>query len=59
MDVGVKDSLMFIRALGLLLFLAPVVLAQQPTPILPDPKLTPGGTFDFTAEDLCIAGKPK
>jgi hypothetical protein len=31
---------------------AEVVLAQQPTPILPDPKLTPGDTLDVTAEDL-------
>jgi hypothetical protein len=37
-----------------LLFLAQVVLAQQPTPILPDPKLTPGDTFDVTAQDICI-----
>ncbi len=33
---------MDIRALALLLLLAQVVLAQQPTPILPDPNLTPG-----------------
>jgi hypothetical protein len=38
----VKDFPMFILALALLLFLAPVVHAEQPTPILPDPKLTPG-----------------
>jgi hypothetical protein len=31
---------MYIRALALLLFLAQVVLAEQPAPILPDPKLT-------------------
>jgi hypothetical protein len=35
------------------LFLAHAVLAQQPTPILPDPKLTPGDTFDVTAEEIC------
>ena len=50
---------MDIRALALLLFLAQVVLAQQPTPILPDPNLTPGSTFDVTAEDLCVHGYTK
>jgi hypothetical protein len=29
-------------------------LAEQPTPILPDPKLTPGDTFDVTAQDLSV-----
>jgi hypothetical protein len=43
-----------LRAVAFLLFLAQVVLAQQPTPILPDPKLTPGDTFDVTAQDICI-----
>ena len=28
--------------------LTQAVLAQQPTPILPDPKLTPSDTFDVT-----------
>jgi hypothetical protein len=41
-----------LRALALL-FLAQAVLTQQPTPILPDPKLTPGDTFEVTAQDLC------
>jgi len=36
-----------------------VVLAQQPTPILPDPKLTPGDTFDVTAQDVCVPGYAK
>ena len=31
-------------AFAFLFFLAQIVLAQQPTPIVPDPKLTPGGT---------------
>ena len=39
-----------------MLFLAQVVLAEQPTPILPDPKLTPGDTFDVTAQDVCVPG---
>ena len=47
-----------LRALALL-FLAQAVLAQQPTPILPDPKLTPGDTFDVTAEDVCVPGYAK
>jgi len=40
-----------IRALAFL-FLGQTVFAQQPTPILPDPKLTPGDTFDVTAQDM-------
>ena len=41
------------------LFLAQALLAQQPTPILPDPKLTPGDTFDVTAQDVCVPGYAK
>jgi hypothetical protein len=41
------------------LFLTRVILAQQPTPILPDAKLTPGDTFDVTAQDVCVAGYSK
>jgi hypothetical protein len=48
-----------LRAFALLLFLTRVVLAQQPTPILPDPKLTPGDTFDVTAQDVCVPGYAK
>jgi hypothetical protein len=40
-------------------FLACAVLAQQPTPILPDPTLTPGNTFDVTAQDVCVPGYAK
>ena len=29
--------------------------AQQPTAILPDPKLTPGDVFD-TIQDICVPG---
>jgi hypothetical protein len=50
---------MCIRALTFLLFLAQVVLAQQPTPILPVSVLTPGDTFDVTAQDLCVPGYTK
>src|SRR5258707_12898893 len=50
---------MHIRALAFLLFLTQVVLAQQPTPIVPDPKLIPGDTFDVTAQDLCVPGYAK
>lgn len=34
-------------------------LAQQPRPILPDPKLTPGDVFDVTAKDICVPGYAK
>src|ERR1700730_2817107 len=47
---------MYIRALGLLLFLTRVLLAQEPTPILPDANMTPGDTFDVTAQDICTHG---
>jgi hypothetical protein len=40
-------------------FLAQFVFAQQPTPILPDPKLTPGETFHVTAQDVCVPGYAK
>src|SRR6516164_6232035 len=47
-----------LRALAFL-FLTQAVLAQKPTPILPDPKLTPGDTFDVTAQDVCVPGYAK
>src|SRR6516162_5053590 len=50
---------MYIRRALAFLFLTQVVLAQQPTPILPDPKLTPGDTFDVTAQDVCVPGYAK
>jgi hypothetical protein len=50
---------MFIRVIALLLFLAPVVLAQQPPSIVPDPKLTPGDAFEVTVQDLCVPGYTK
>jgi hypothetical protein len=50
---------MLIRAIAFLLFLAPVVLAQQPTPIVPDPELTPGDSFAVTVQDLCLPGYTK
>jgi hypothetical protein len=43
----------------LLLFLAQLVFAQQPTPILPDSKKTPGDTFDVTAQDVYVPGYAK
>src|SRR6516162_2246717 len=43
----------------IVLFLAQLVFAQQPTPILPDSKLTPGDTFDVTAQDVCVPGYAK
>jgi hypothetical protein len=33
--------------------------AQQPTPILPDSKLTPGDTFDVSRQDVCVPGYTK
>ena len=60
---ALKDSPMYIlyilRAFAFLLFLAQVVLAEQPTPILPDSKLTPGDTFGVTAQDVCVPGYVK
>ncbi len=50
---------MHIRAFAFLLFLTQFVLAQEPTPIVPDPKLTPGDTFDVTAQDVCVPGYAK
>jgi hypothetical protein len=50
---------MFIRTFALLLFLASVALAQQPTPIVPDPMLTPGDSFPVTVQDLCVPGYTK
>jgi hypothetical protein len=48
-----------LRAFALLFFLTRVVLAEQPTPILPDPKLTPGDTFEVIAQDVCVPGYAK
>jgi len=45
---------MFIRALAFLFSLTQFVLTQQPTPIVPDPKLTPGDAFEVTVQDLCL-----
>jgi hypothetical protein len=50
---------MYILRALVFLFLAQAALAEQPTPILPDPKLTPGDTFDVTAEDVCVPGYAK
>jgi hypothetical protein len=47
-----------LRALAFL-FLAQFVFAEQPTPILPNPKLTPGDTFDVTSQDVCVPGYAK
>jgi hypothetical protein len=50
---------MYILRALVFLFLAQVIVAEQPTPILPDAKLTPGDTFDVTAEDVCVPGYAK
>ena len=52
-------SPMYILRTLVFLFLTQAVLAKQPTPILPDAKLTPGDTFDVTAEDVCVFGYAK
>ena len=49
-------SVMQIRLFALFVILAGVLHAQEPTPVLPDPKLTPGDAFDVTAQDLCVPG---
>jgi hypothetical protein len=56
---ALNDSQMLILRVLPFLFLTHVVFAQQPTPILPDPKLTPGDTFDVTAQDVCVPGYAK
>jgi len=33
--------------------------AQQPTPILPDSRLTPGDTFEVSGQDVCVPGYTK
>jgi hypothetical protein len=48
-----------LRTFAFVLSLVHVVLAQQPTPILPDLKMTPGDTFDVTAQDVCVVGYAK
>jgi hypothetical protein len=47
-----------LRAL-VFLFLTLAVRAEQPTPILPDAKLTPGDTFDVTAQERVRSGLRK
>ena len=46
-------AMYILRVFLFLAFLAQVLVAQQPTPILPDPNLTPGSTFEVTAQDVC------
>ena len=58
-SVSLKDSPMYILRVLVFLSLTQAVLAQQPTPILPDPKLTPGDTFDVTVQDVCVPGYAK
>ena len=49
------------RLFGILAVLATVALAdaQQPQPILPDPRLTPGDAFEVSASDVCTPGYAK
>jgi hypothetical protein len=48
-----------IVVLTLLFFFRAVVFADQPAPIRPDPKLTPGATFDVTLQDISEPGYSK
>jgi hypothetical protein len=41
------------------LFFVQVVHAQQPAPILPDLKMTPGDAFAVSAQDVCVPGYAK
>ena len=50
---------MYILRALVFLFLTQAVLAEQPTPILPNAKITPGCTFDETAQDVCVPGYAK
>src|ERR1700736_4054564 len=52
---------MSFRCLAFLLFITRFVLVQQPTPIVPDPNLTPGDAFEVTVQDLylCLHGYTK
>ena len=56
---ALENSAMYILQALAFFILAQVVLAQQPTPILPDPKLTPDDTFDVSAQDVCVPGYAK
>jgi hypothetical protein len=56
---ALEDSLMYVLRAVIIFVLTQAVLAQQPTPILPDPKLTPGDTFDVTVTDVCVPGYAK
>src|SRR6516165_5369531 len=58
-SASLKDSPMYILPTLAFLFVTHAVLAQQPTPLLPDAKLTPGDTFDVTAQDVCVPGYAK
>src|SRR6202022_3574436 len=52
---------MSFRCLSFLFFITRVVLVQQPTPIVPDPNLTPGDAFEVKVQDLylCLHGYTK
>src|ERR1700751_767046 len=51
--------MLILRAFAFLLFLARVLVAEQPTPSLSDPKLTPGDTFEVTGQDVSVPGYAK
>jgi hypothetical protein len=50
---------MYILRALVFLFLTQAVFAEQPAPIFPYPKLTPGDTFDVIARDVCVPSYAK
>lgn len=46
----------FLRSVLLIIFASSLALRADPSPILPDQALTPGATFDVTAEQLSVPG---
>jgi hypothetical protein len=59
-DVGkIRSPAMRIAVVVVFLFLSRFVFGDQPAPIRPDPKLTPGATFDVTLQDISSPGYSK
>jgi hypothetical protein len=54
----IAGAMRIVVVLAVLFFWA-VVFADQPAPIRPDPKLTPGATFDVTLQDISEPGYSK
>jgi hypothetical protein len=54
-----QSPAMRLAVVVVLLFFSSLALADQPAPIRPDPKLTPGATFDVTLQDISSPGYSK